>query len=399
MTRGSSDRTRSAPHGVDLGADVAVIGLGAIGSMALWRLASRGARVEGYERFGVGHHRGASGGQTRRFAVVSQRNPKQTQLALEAHDLWRALERERGRNLLTLTDGLLIGEPALPAMRTAIESLRSHEVDHEVIESGELRQRFPQHAASDVEVGVVDRLTGYVRPEVSILSAVECAVRYGAAVHQHTPVVSLETSNDGVIVMTERGRRHHRMAVLAPGPWAPSLPGTAGLGVVTRRLVQAWYVPKDVAAFHSSVFPVFEHLGETRVYGFPSIDGATVKVGVYTGKPHPEVQDIEAADTWVDPAFGRGLAETVQQFLPDLRGDPVLMSVHFEGYAPDLSPLLGPVRSMPRTVVACGFSGAGFKFAPVMGDIVADYVLDGGTQRDAAFMLPDRKLPAADKRD
>ena len=99
---------------------------------------------------------------------------------------------------------------------------------------------------------------------------------------------------------------------------------------------------------------------------------------------------MESPGTFVDPALGRRLAETARQFLPDLHGDPVFTTVHFEGYAPDMTPMLGPVPTMPGVVVACGFSGTGFKFAPVMGDIVADYILDGRTERDAAFMHPGR---------
>ena len=372
-------------------ADIGVVGLGAIGSMALWRIASRGASVMGYDRFGIGHHRGASGGQTRRFAACAQRDPRHTPLALEALDLWRALEKESGRTLLTLTGGLVIGDPSLPGIQSALASLRDHDLEHELINTRQLRDQFPQHAVTDGECGLVDRLTGYLRPEISIVSAVESAERCGAVVRQHTRVRSIEPDPYGVTVVTDSGSHRHRQVVLAPGPWAPWLPGTAELDVVARRQVQGWYVPRDLVDYRAEVFPVFEHLrGEgERVYGFPSVDDATVKVGVYLG-PYPQVADMEAVDLWVDPALARRLAERAQQFLPGLSGDPVLTSVHFEGYSPDLLPLLGPLPGAPRVVVACGFSGAGFKFSSVMGDILADHVLDGCTRRDTTFMLPDR---------
>ena len=79
-------------------ADIAVVGLGAVGSMALWRLAQRGVRVDGYERFRIAHDRGASAGQTRRFSALSQKELRFTPLALDALDLWRSLESVNGTN-------------------------------------------------------------------------------------------------------------------------------------------------------------------------------------------------------------------------------------------------------------------------------------------------------------
>lgn len=368
--------------------DVAVVGLGAIGSMALWRLAERGVRVHGYERFGIGHHRGAAGGQTRRFSSLSQRDLRNTPLALDALELWRELQRTTEHDVITLTGGLILGPEDAPALRSAIESARAHDLAHEVLGTDELKARFPQHRVRLGDAGIVDTLSGYMRPELSVVAAVEAAMGAGALVSPYTRVLGVESRGDHVVVRTEAGETHHDAVVVAPGAWASQLVPRVGTDVVPRRLVQAWYLPQDVALYAAPRFPVFERVGDVNAYGFPTVDGATVKVAFYTGG-HPVVADLENVDQVVDVAKSLELRELVARFLPGLHPDPVNLSVHIEGYTVDSTPIVGPVPGCEGVYAACGFSGSGFKFAPAMGDIVADYVVDGSTRRDAAHMLPD----------
>ena len=373
--------------------DVGVVGLGTMGSMALWRLAERGVRVHGYERFGVGHHRGAAGGQTRRFSTLSQHNQRNTPLALEALELWRELHRTTEHEVLTLTGGLIFGPQDTPALLSAIESARANDLVHDVLGPEDLKSRFPQHHIRIGDAGVVDELTGYIRPELSVVAAVEAAMGAGATLSQYTRVLGIESRGDHVVVRTDGGETHHDAVVVAPGAWASQLVPGAGADVVPRRLVQAWYVPQDIALYRAERFPVFERVGDVRAYGFPTVDGATVKLGFWTGE-HPVVGDLEDVDHVIDVAKALELREQVARFLPGLHPEPVNLSIHIEGYTHDSTPLVGPVPGHDGVYAACGFSGSGFKFAPVMGDIVADYVIDGGTRRDAGFMLPQDARPA-----
>jgi sarcosine oxidase len=372
-------------------ADVAVVGLGTIGSMALWRLAARGVTVHGYERFGIGHHRGAAGGQTRRFSTLSQRDLRGTPLALDALDLWRQLERDTGHDLLTLTGGLIFGPGDSPALLNAVASARANDLVHEVLGANELRARFPQHWVRDGDTGVIDELSGFIRPELSVVAAVQAAQDAGADVSTYTRVLGIEREGDLVVVRTDAGDRRHRAVVVAPGAWASQVVPIVGGNVVPRRVVQAWYVPRDTAAYQPNRFPVFERVGDVNAYGFPTVDGATVKVAFYTGG-HPVVDDLEKVDLVVDVEKARELRSLVSQFLPGLNPDPVTLSVHIEGYTADSAPIVGPVPGLDGVYAACGFSGAGFKFATVMGDIVADQVVDGRTRRDVDSMLPGRAI-------
>ena len=198
-------------------ADVAVVGLGAIGSMAAWRLAVRGHDVHGYERFGVGHDAGAFSGQTRRFSVQSQREPRLTPLALHALELWRGLESATGRSLLRLVGGLVLGPSDAPALVAAHSSARAAGLDCELLGSHDLKERFPQHLVRSTDAGVLDPQAGFLRPELSVVTATRRAEELGATVFDHTRVLGVEPDADGVVVRTESGSRRYAHVVVAPG--------------------------------------------------------------------------------------------------------------------------------------------------------------------------------------
>ncbi len=341
-------------------AEVAVVGLGAIGSMTLWRLAERGIAVHGYERFGIAHDRGASAGQTRRFSVQSQREPRFTPLAVRALDLWRELADVSGRELFRQTGGVIIGPEGTPALASATASANENALPYEFL--------------------------GYLRPEASVASAVERATSLGAEVSLYTEVLGVEPRADGVAVVTTYGEELYERVVLAPGAWAGELvPGA----VVPRRLVQGWYLARRPEDYGPDVFGVFERVGDLSAYGFPTLDGATVKIGIKF-EPHPVIPDLGNVQRSVDSDYAIRVAQVIPDFFPGLHPDPVSLQTGIEGYSPDDLPLVGLAPSDPRVVIACGFSGSGFKFAPVMGDIAADFATTGSSSRDASFMAPAR---------
>ncbi|NUR94729.1 MAG: N-methyl-L-tryptophan oxidase [Kribbellaceae bacterium] len=367
--------------------DVAVIGLGAVGAMTLWRLAERGVKAHGYERFGIAHDRGASAGQTRRFSVQTQSERRLTPLAVEALTLWRELEKLTDQDLLHQTGGVIIGPEGGPALRSAITSARDNDLPYEFLEPEELRVRFPQHLARETDVGVTDPLAGYLRPEASVAAAIGRACELGAEAGLYDEVVAVTPGPTGVAVSTRQGERVYQQVVIAPGAWATEL--VPGYSMVARRLVQAWYLARDPEDFHPDRFGVFERVGDISAYGFPSLDGATVKVGIKL-EPHPVIDDPTNVARSVDPDLAVRLAAVIRQFLPGLRPDPVSLQTGIEAYTPDGLPLLGPAPHDPRLLLACGFSGAGFKFAPATADVLADHIITGTTARNVSFLTPAR---------
>jgi sarcosine oxidase len=372
-------------------ADVAVVGLGSVGAMAAWRLAARGLTVHGYERFGVGHDRGAFSGQTRRFSVQSQREPRWTPLALAALDLWRELEAATGRSLLELVGGVILGQADAPALTRARKSAVDGGLAHEYLDAGALAERFPQHLVRPGDAGILDPLAGFARPEAAVVGATRHARRLGATVFDHTQVLGVDADEHGVTVRTAVGNRRYGRVVVAPGARARDVLAVARRTVLPRRLVQAWYLPHDVDRYRAEEFPVFERVGDVNAYGFPTLDGATVKIGIYTSG-HPVVYDTDNVPLTVGPGLLRHFRDTIATYLPGLHPDPVATTVNLEGYTTDGQPLVGAAPGADRVLVACGFSGAGFKFAPVVGDVLADLATSGHTEHVIDFLAPDRPL-------
>jgi sarcosine oxidase len=369
--------------------DVAVIGLGSVGSMAAWRLAESGASVHGFEQHAIGHDRGAAGGESRRFAVHGMGDPREVPLAIESRRMWQALESSTGRDLLNPTGGLVIGPEDAPGLVNARQSVITFDLPHEYLSSDLLRTRYPEHRIDPSHFGLFDPLAGYIRPQLAVVAGVEAARSLGAVIHDHVTVLAIEPDADGVAIVTDEGVHRFATAVVAPGPWFGHLLPQFETRVETRRVLQAWFIPRNVDAYRPDRFPVFQRTGDVRVYGFPTVDGATVKLGVAAKVPE-RVADPNDLDPRVPAEHYQSLRDMVAEYLPGLYPDPIRISVYMEGYSTSMQGLVGPVEGLPHVVAICGLSGSGFKFAPVLGEIAAEYARDGRTSYDAGFLLPDR---------
>jgi len=175
-----------------LDADVAVVGLGAMGAMSAWHLARSGARVLGFEQFGIAHDRGAAGGESRLFRMAYHEGPEYVPLLRRARELWRELAEASGRDLFIPTGCLSIGLPDIPPMVNVRRSVTDHGLEHEILAADELVARYPQHALHDGEIGILDVAGGMLRPELAVLAAAEQARASGARLHDHTPVRAIE---------------------------------------------------------------------------------------------------------------------------------------------------------------------------------------------------------------
>jgi sarcosine oxidase len=378
---------------MSLDADVAVIGLGSAGGMAAWRLAERGATVHGYEQFGIAHDLGAAGGESRMFRSTSLRDPRFIPLARDSVAYWRRLESAAGRQLLTLCGELVIGSSSTPTMKHLHELLAEFALPHEVLDAAEMRHRYPEHQMADDEYAVRDFTAGYVRPELAVMSAIERARRCGAQIFDHTAVERVEPAADGVEVATAGGVRRYRRAIVSTGPWAGELLPAYQPLLQVRRLLAAWFLPRDARDFRPDRFPVYLRFlpgSDDAFYGFPTVDGSSVKIGL------PSTNTPVAAPEFVSreftPAELAAYADVVNQYLPSLHPDPVRTGAYSEAYSSDGQGLVGPIPGAEGVIALCGFSGHGFKYVPLFGEIAADLALDGGTSHEVDFLRPDRAL-------
>ncbi len=375
-------------------ADVAVVGTGTMGSMALWRLARAGARVVGFEQFGIGHDRSAAGGGSRIFrdapSAAYREGPAYVPILRRAGELYRELEAASGQDLLTLTGTLMIGTEHCASMRRLTDSVRELGRAHDVLDAEAMARRFPQHRLRPGEIALLDHHAGFVRPERAVVAAVSVARALGATVLPHTRVTAVDSDADGVVVRTADGGSHRaRQAVVAAGPWSSRfVPELAG-ALTTYRLVQAWYAPRDPAAYTPDRFPVFtRESSDVHLYGVPTLDGRSVKVG-----PHATfgtVGDADALDRRVTPAEVGALDDAVAELLPGLVPEPVRTAACMDVYTPDLQSVVGAMPGVPHVWLLAGFSSHGFKIAPAIGQIAAELVLHGTSTLPVAQFDPAR---------
>jgi sarcosine oxidase len=363
---------------------VAVIGVGTMGAQAAWRLAARGADVIGFDRFAPGHDRSAAGGDTRIFRSAHFEDARYVPLLRHADKLWDELQLQSGRKLRELVGCLLMGSAEHQQMRTVLESVEQHDLDHEVLDAAMMAKRFPQYALDDGDVAILDRRAGYLRPELSVLTAAAQAERLGARIHRYTTVKEIVPTGNGVDVVSDTGTEHADAAVVTVGPWINTLMPDLGVPIYIRRLINAWFVPTRYDWFNPQA-PAFIRTTPAHCYGIPSPDGCAVKMGLSFAM-HKPVDDPSRLNRDVAPAELTTFTDITRTYMPDLSPDPVRLSVYMEGYTDSTRPVVAPLAGAPAVVVLAAFSGHGFKLSPAMGDIAADLALDGGTAQPIEFL-------------
>ncbi|HEX6445169.1 MAG TPA: N-methyl-L-tryptophan oxidase [Streptosporangiales bacterium] len=356
---------------------VAVVGLGSIGAMTAWRLARRGARVTGFERYSPGHDHSAHGGETRIFRTAYLESPDYVPLLRRAQELWRDLEKESGARLLHLGGVLTIGSAATEEIANVLASAETYGLDLEEVPAAEARRRYPQYRVGDDESVLLDREAGYLRPELAVLHAGLTAEANGALVHRYTTVTAIEPDADGVVVRTSAGtaERFDHVAV-ATGPWAARLLGELGYPgtIEVRRPVQAWFPGRDPARFAPDRCPVFIRVSGTRCYGLPAMDGSGLKLGLHA-VDNRVVPDPDALDTRIGTDELAAFRTAAAEVLPGVYPEPTRVSAYMEGYTPDGHGVVGRLPGAERVTLLVGFSGHGFKLAPAFGELGADAVL------------------------
>ena len=357
-------------------ADVVVIGAGAVGAMALWQLAKRDSlRVVGLEQYGRVHQHGSYAGESRVFRTAYHEGGLYVPMLLESRALWRQLEAESGRDLYHEVGCLSIGRPDRVELTTTLETAETFDLPHRVLSTEELRAEHPQHRANDGDIGVLDAYGGGLRPEVSIMSALDLAEGGGVEMRYNCPVVGVDVTPGGVIVRTMQGAIRAARVIVASGSWSgrlfPSLHELLRLQV----LGLTWFMPRDIAAFLPDRFPAFlRDVGDVHFFGAPSFDGYSIKA--CSNPTWPVARDVAE----VPQAYRRDelvkIGQQAAELFDGLNPEPVRASVHHCAYTPDRLPVVDLDES-GRIVTVTGLSGHGFKFAPALGVMAARLATDG----------------------
>jgi sarcosine oxidase len=381
--------------------DVIVLGLGAVGSAAVYQLRKRGAAVLGIDQFKPPHEFGSTHGDSRITRIACGEGLEYSALASRSHEIWRELERETGAELLT-QNGLVViaGEGHRAAehgkqnfFEITVDAAKAAGVDHRVMSGPEAVQHYPVFRLTARDRVYHDKLGGFLRPEACVRTQLQLAERAGAILHYHEKVLDLQ-EGELITVRTPSGSYRARRVIVSVGPWLPTLLPSMVQGRlrVTRQVMHWFPIRADYdrpEAFSPAHLPVFiwQLPAPQSIYGFPCIDGPAQGVKIAT-EQYDVSADPEHVYRSVSADETRLMYETyVAPFFSGLSGDAVKSKVCLYTVAPDARFLIDTFGRRENIIVASPCSGHGFKHSAAIGEVVAQMALGEAYQSIAHFRM------------
>jgi sarcosine oxidase len=358
--------------------DVIVIGVGGMGSAAACELARRGRRVLALEQFALGHDRGSSHGHTRIIRKAYYEHPDYVPLVCRAFERWYDLEQRQGIHLLTESPCLSIGRSDSPMLAGVLASAKQHGLPVESLSADDLRRRFPMFRFGDEYGGVLERSAGFLYVEDCVQAHTCEAIRLGATIQDNEPVVSWRANELEVSVETHAGCYTAARLVITAGPWAGEVLARRGAFLRVMRQVVQWFGTREERLFRRDVFPLY--IADTPLghfYGFPVLNANGAKVAQHYGAP--ELTNPSEIDRIVRPADEETTRAFLREHLPMIDGPCRRAGVCIYTLTPDRHFVIDLHPDHPNVALAAGFSGHGFKFASVVGEILTDLADNGRT--------------------
>lgn len=366
-------------------ADVLVIGIGSVGSMTLWQLSQQaGLKVIGLDAHPRVNLRASYAGESRLFRTAVKEGPVFNDHADASIDLWRALEAASGRSILNQCGALSIGPADFEAMRVTHDVVERYNLPHEIMTAAELHLRFPQFHPDPNDVGILDTRGGALRPEVAVTTAQMAAEVKGAQLHFNTQVTGLNPHANSVEAKTNAGTFTAGQVIVTAGSWTTQLLPQLTSYVEVRRIGLTWSMPQHIEQFGPDVFPVFmrdrvEPDGSViHWFGAPSLDGYSIKIGVYPEPWNTTISPDERPAEYTTEQLAY-VADMVTQCIPGLIGSPVRHSAHHDSFASNQIPIFDRHNDNPRILYATGMHGNAFKFASSYGKMLAEMAIQGAS--------------------
>jgi sarcosine oxidase len=375
--------------------DTIVLGLGAVGSATLYQLAKRGSRVLGIDQFLPPHSLGSTHGESRIIRQATGEGAAYVPLVLRSYELWRDIERQTGKELLTITGGLVLetqqSTTAKQGRRNFFEKTvgcaEKFDIAHEILETRDVKKRFPQFAISN-ERGYFEHAAGYLRPEACVEAQLALAKRFGATMQINERVLTIDSGgNSGVAVRTDRSVYRADRLVVAAGSWVTEIlePGHARHFRVYRQ-VMYWFEIKDgwQPAFSPNRFPIFiwafEKGGPIGFYGFPSLDGKSIKVAneQYASSTAPDRVDRTIAAEEKQSMY----KNYIDGRFPAVSDQCAAAASCLYTMTPDADFVIDFYPGNDRILVASPCSGHGFKHSAAVGEVLSELILSGESKID-----------------
>lgn len=351
--------------------DIGVIGLGAMGSASTDALARTGASVVAFDRLEPPHTMGSTHGHTRIIREAYYEHPLYVPLVRRAYELWGELARFAGETLLVETGGVMAGPEHGPLFAGAVESARTHSIDHEILSASQLTERYPAFSPRPDWLALVERRAGFLKPERCVSALLKRARQNGATLRTGETVKGWKREHAGIRVETDRSSVVVERLVVAAGPWLPSLLDSVGVRIPLEieRQLSHWFQPRmDHGHFAPAHCPIalWEMPGGDVFATFPN-DGNGIKCGMHHAGAPTSPESVSRTVTDAENATARALLE---QVMPGAGGTVRESRVCLYTNTPDHHFIIDWADA-GRVLIVSPCSGHGFKFASAIGEIVA----------------------------
>ncbi len=377
--------------------DAIVLGVGSMGSATSYYLASRGYSVLGLEQFDIPHDQGSHAGQSRIIRKAYFEHPDYVPLLERAYENWKEIETKTSSQIYFPTGLLYAGKPNDILIKGVRESAEKYSVKVESLSNAQAKDRFPQFKIPESYEVLFEPDAGFVTPERAVLLYVEQAIQAGAHIQTKEKAISWKKEGEIVTVTTTKETYACKKLIITAGPWASNMiPGFSGQLKVTRQII-AWVNPKVRKDFELGQFPCWlidDHTQPGMYYGFPILPvgkfGGPIGLKValhYPGQP----TDPDAVNRIPSKNDERDLIRAIEKLLPEGYSSTHVMKTCLYTNTPDENFLLDFLPGYNQQVaIAAGFSGHGFKFVSVVGEIMADLAMNGKTDLPIGFLNAQR---------
>ncbi len=361
-------------------ADVVVVGVGGMGSAATYHLAKQGLDVVGLERYDIPHSQGSSHGITRIIRLPQFEDPAYVPLVRRAMELWQDLDASADSSLLHQVGSVDFGHPEGDIVDDSKASCSVHDIPHEVLTGEELSQRFPGYDVPEEYRAVYQPDGGFLHSEQCTVAHVEAAHCHGATIRAREVVEDWRATESEVQVTTDRGTYVAEKLVVTAGAWTGQLLPALDEYLEPERQVLGWFQPRS-AEYDPEQFPVFvAEVSDEHYYGFPAYHVPGFKLGKFnhrneTGSPDELKTEPGREDE-------RILREFTESYFPRANGPTMRLSTCMFTNTPDEHFILDRHPDHHNVIVGAGFSGHGFKFASVVGEILASMAVDEETSQN-----------------
>ena len=361
-----------------------------MGSSTVYDLAvKRDQKVLGLEQFDIPHAEGSSHGVNRVIRLAYYEHPSYVPLLRRAYELWEEIEAITGEQLLYRIGSIDAAPAGHEVFEGSLESCLVHDIPHEVLNHEQINQRFPGYEMPHGHMGLLQADGGFVLAERSIVAYVNASLSAGAEIHARETVLKWEPNGGGVLVFTDRAEYTADRLVITAGAWAAGMVPSLEELAVPERQVLAWLQPDDPSLFTPENFPVFNaYFEEGLYYGFPVFGIPRFKIGKYHHLE--EVVDPDHLEKSVTREDEEILRAATAKYFPRANGSIMSMVTCMFTNSPDDHFIIGVLPDHPQVSVATGFSGHGFKFASVVGEILGDLAIAGETHHDIELLRLDR---------